>query len=112
MSSEKSFGARLKALRRALGVSQEELASRCQRSVEAISNIERGLNFPSFDLLIGIASALGIGVGLLFDEESTDARAILLAKADANLRSLGDEDLDVATRQIEALATRKPRAES
>jgi transcriptional regulator with XRE-family HTH domain len=112
MSSEKSFGGRLKALRRALGVSQEELASRCQRSVEAISNIERGLNFPSFELLVAIAAALQVEVGQLFEEETPSGRSELLARMMSHARSLADDDLIIAVEQIGALARARPRSRS
>ena len=43
---KKKIGLRIKAIRQAAKMTQEVLAERCDVSVEAISNIERGVNYP------------------------------------------------------------------
>lgn len=53
-------GFRIRQYRKAAGLSQENLADKTGLSVIAISNIERGVNYPSFDHFVAIANAIGV----------------------------------------------------
>jgi transcriptional regulator with XRE-family HTH domain len=64
------FAKRLKTLRVQKELSQEELARLTNLSTSFISNLERGLNAPSFESLDSIAKALEISVKELFDFET------------------------------------------
>jgi transcriptional regulator with XRE-family HTH domain len=63
----KKFGTRLRKLRREADLTQEQLASAADVSVDFLSLVERGINAPSFDNLEKIARALGVTVRELFD---------------------------------------------
>ena len=66
-----AFGPRLRRFREAAGLTQEELASRANLSVKAISSLERGVRRrPYPHTLRSLAEALGL---------SEDERAALLA---------------------------------
>ena len=55
------FGVRLRALRSAAGISQQELAERSGLSIRAISNLERGrTRWPYRHSLKRIADSLGL----------------------------------------------------
>lgn len=52
------FGAHLRELRTAGGLTQGQLADRCRSNVPFISNLERGLTAPSLAMLLRLAEAL------------------------------------------------------
>lgn len=60
------FGKRLRQLRRQKDLTQEQLAEVTGLSVDSISNIERGINAPSFQTLERLAKALSVSVAELF----------------------------------------------
>lgn len=62
-----TFGRKLKALRKAKGLTQEQLADQTELTVESISNIERGIFGPKFDNLERIAKVLDVQVKELFE---------------------------------------------
>jgi len=66
------FGQRLRQLRRQNDLTQAELAETVGVSVEFISNLERGVNAPSFDTLESLAEALHVRVKALFEFESKE----------------------------------------
>jgi transcriptional regulator with XRE-family HTH domain len=63
---EKQLGKRIAELRRAKGLSQEQLAAKTRYSTEFISLVERGLNAPSVAGLARIAKALRVEIRDLF----------------------------------------------
>lgn len=65
----RALGRRLKELRRQKGLSQEELAGRIGMSVDAISNVERGVTFTTLDTLVKVAAALEVSLVTFFDIE-------------------------------------------
>lgn len=113
MDLKNRVASRIKTFRDRSGLTQEELAERTERSVDAISNLERGVSLPSFETLERLSAALGVPVRDFFDfgeAEETSRRTQLLAALGAVARTLNDDDLEVAVRQIEALAERsKPQ---
>jgi transcriptional regulator with XRE-family HTH domain len=68
------FGNRLKAIRLARSMSQEQFAELLQISVDFLSLIERGINAPSFENLEVFSTQLGIPVHELFVFEDIAAR--------------------------------------
>lgn len=63
---KKQFGKRLKIIRLAAKMTQEQLADSVGVTIESISNIERGIHGPSFDTLEKIADVLKVSVKNLF----------------------------------------------
>ena len=69
------FGERLKTLRQAKGLTQKQLALQLGLSKSVVSSYENGFRYPSFDVLIKIASVfstttdylLGVGHDELLD---------------------------------------------
>lgn len=64
------FGTRIRILRLARGLTQEELAERADISVDFLSLIERGRNVPSFENLEQLARALRLTIAELFQFEN------------------------------------------
>ena len=65
-SIEKQFGQRIKELRLAKNLSQEELAYRASVHRTYLGSIERGERNPSLKNITGIAQALGVTLSELF----------------------------------------------
>lgn len=67
-----SFAQKIKILRKKQNLTQIELAQLCDISTSFLSNIERGVNAPSFDVLESLANALKVKVKDLFDFEKSN----------------------------------------
>ncbi len=65
-----TFGKNLRRIRRQKDFTQEQLAEAAEISVEFLSNIERGINAPSFETLDKLAGALGVPVKAFFEIDS------------------------------------------
>ncbi len=63
------FGKRLRKIRRQNDYTQERLAELLGVSVEFVSNMERGVNAPSFETIEKIAEALNLPFTELFTFE-------------------------------------------
>lgn len=63
----KAFGNVLRQAREGAGLSQEELAERCEKHRTYVSLIERGRNAPTIVTLLALADALGIPPGDLIE---------------------------------------------
>ena len=61
------FGKNLRKIRRRDDLTQEKLAEILGISVEFVSNMERGVNAPSFETIEKIAKAFDLPVNQLFD---------------------------------------------
>jgi transcriptional regulator with XRE-family HTH domain len=66
-SLRKQFGGRLKSIRLAHELTQEQFAELVGISVDFLSLIERGINAPSFEVLERMAQKLKLRVRDLFD---------------------------------------------
>ncbi|MHB1313017.1 MAG: helix-turn-helix domain-containing protein [Gemmatimonadaceae bacterium] len=110
MKLKDRVAARIKALRRGRGLTQEDLAERIERTVDAVSNLERGVSLPSFDTLERLARALHAPVRDFFDDDGrgrvSAKRAALTATLADYARSLPDADLELAVEQVKAIAAR------
>jgi transcriptional regulator with XRE-family HTH domain len=73
MSARRSFsGSRLRDLRRDAHTSRTVLAFAVGRTVDSISNYERGLTTPSADVLARLADFLGCSPDEFFELEAID----------------------------------------
>jgi transcriptional regulator with XRE-family HTH domain len=62
----KRFGKRLRQIRRHKDLTQEQLAEAVGITAEYLSNLERGVNAPSFETLEKLAEVLEVDVTELF----------------------------------------------
>ncbi len=69
-----ALGKRTRALRERKGMTQEQFADRCGISVSFASLLERGERSPSYETLVQMADALGVGLADLFREGAVDER--------------------------------------
>lgn len=75
---------RLRALRTSMGLSLDELASRCHLSASTISRVETGKRGISLDILVPLAAALQVDLDILLDvdtDEDVVIRPTALASA-------------------------------
>lgn len=107
MDLKKRVGQRIKAYRKARGISQELLAERIGRSKDAVSRIERGSNLPNLITLLDIAAILDTSLSHLVDEtltaQKSEKREALIAQALAKLSQLKTGELEKAVRVLDAL---------
>lgn len=66
MDLKTNFGKQLQQLRTHADLTQSQLAEACDVSIDTISNIERGIHGPRFELLERLANSLNIPVYALF----------------------------------------------
>jgi len=64
-----AFGRRVRKLREAQRLSQEQLAERAGMHRTYLSSLERGQRNVGLDNIIALAQALGVSAARLFDEE-------------------------------------------
>ncbi|WP_244001837.1 helix-turn-helix domain-containing protein [Methylobacterium sp. J-088] len=102
------IGLRVRQAREAAGLTQEKLAELVDRTKEAISNIERGVNYPAIDTLQRISNAVGMPMGYLL-AESSGSRSLdeLKAIIDTKIRDMNDADLRFIVSMIDGLTTYK-----
>ncbi len=61
------FGANLRKLRRAQGMTQEDLAGHCRLHPTQLSKIERGKSVPGGETVVKLVGALGTSAAILYD---------------------------------------------
>ncbi len=87
-----SVGADIRAVRKSRSMTLSELATKLDRSVGFLSQIERGLSQPSINDLRTIAELFDVPIGFLFGEHSGDsAEARHIVRAGGR-RQLGNID--------------------
>ena len=84
------FGENLKAMRKAKGYTQQELAMKLNVVRQTVSKWEKGLSVPDAEILVEIADVLDTDVSVLLgkevsDEESRDEVALQPAKISEQL---------------------------
>ncbi len=75
------FTENLKFYRKNAGLSQQELAEKCDIATNYLSEIERGLKFPSVELIERLSKELNIPAYLFFlDEKKSEIDDIIIKK--------------------------------
>lgn len=69
MADDNRVGSKIRGLREQLDLSVEQLAERCDCSVELIEQLESGEVPPSLAPLVKITRALGVRLGTLLDDD-------------------------------------------
>ncbi len=103
MTTDMRFAKILRALRDHKKFSQERLAEYAKRSTDAISNLERGISLPSYDMILSLADAMELTPGDFFPKSEDPHRSQLLSLLLSNARELSDDDLKIAIDQVAAL---------
>lgn len=118
MGIKREVGMRIRAIRKLRGLTQEELAERIERSVEAVSNLERGKSLPGFETLKRLSRFLDVPIRDFFDFRTDDDggggdahHRELLTGLMRVARRLQTRDLAIALDQIKALAQRGPNGQ-
>lgn len=107
------IGLRVRQAREAAGLTQEKLAELVDRTKEAISNIERGVNYPTIETLQRIADALDVSLSYLL-QESQGSRAYdgLTAKIYNKTKGMSEKDLEFIIAFIDRLKAYKDESQS
>lgn len=105
MNQRKLFGKRVKTMRRAARLTQEELAEAAHLNPKYLGQLERGEKSPSFEVLIELARNLRASPGLFFDfeREENDDKA-LRRKIDALMQNCGVPQLQLIHKLVKAIS--------
>ena len=102
-----AVGLRIKHARAAKGLSQAQLAEEAGRSIEAVSNLERGISLPPLERMEKICEILGISLATAFEKAPNNRaerhRQNQLLEIQLICRSLDDQRLTIAVNQLRAL---------
>lgn len=109
----KIIGLRIKRAREGVGLTQEALAERVDRTKEAVSNIERGINLPSLDTLQRICEVVEMPITTIL-EESNRSQSFIDTKAqiDAVLMTMGEDELRFCLSIVKLVASRRTGTEN
>ena len=101
------IGLKIKAIRQEAKITQEVLAERCNISVEAVSNIERGVNYPHFETLIQITKVLGCSLCDILDDslDKNISRKRIFEEAAliSSIKKLSDDQISTLIKVVDAL---------
>jgi len=61
------FGLRVQGLRRRVGMTQQQLADAIGKSLDTVSNVERGVSSTRIETMDKIATVLGVSLAELFE---------------------------------------------
>lgn len=100
---EKSVGQRIKEYREKAGVSQEQLAERIGISITSMSNIERGVNYPSFNNFISILRSIDATADHILCDIIPASRDVKVSELNDKLNSLTQEQQDQILTVVDAL---------
>jgi transcriptional regulator with XRE-family HTH domain len=106
MEAKRAIGIRVREIRKLRGLTQEQLAELLDRSVEAVSLLERGQVSPNFETLERLGERLGISLKDLVDVPGGDnpRQAELIIQLTEIARTLDEDRLRIAIEQIRSLS--------
>jgi transcriptional regulator with XRE-family HTH domain len=99
-----SLGRRIRTLRKARGWTQEELGKQADTSYKFLGEIERGVQNPSFTILVRVAGALGVKLPELFRFESEGLNRKNVETSLINIiKNLPDDEIERVLTMLKAL---------
>lgn len=101
--TDNSFGRHVRSLRRARGLTQEELAERCGLSPDTIRRLEHGSFSPSLDTLRKLCAGLDMLLSTLFEGYELGKRSAVRDLLDA-IERLAPKVRQALTSFVQALA--------
>ncbi|QCO08138.1 XRE family transcriptional regulator [Azospirillum brasilense] len=112
MERTQEFGRMLRTLREQRNLTQEDLAELIDRSVQAVSKMERGLTLPKLETLIRISEKLNVPLRELvsaFDpnESADQTRISFEALIIESSRRLDIRDLSIVAKVVDAFPNKK-----
>jgi len=99
-TTKQLLGSRIKELRRARGLSQEELAELIGIEPQHMSRIETGGSAPTVERMEKLCAVFGIELRVLFDFGHLADREPQLESIEKMLKDLDENDLKVVYRVI------------
>lgn len=113
MDLKQKFGRQIRAVRKAKGLTQEQVAELIDRSTRAVSDLERGKSLPRPETLVVLSERLEVPLRSFFDFEVKGAgdpkRADLLAEIDATVHQLDNRELEIVVQQAKGLLSLRKR---
>jgi transcriptional regulator with XRE-family HTH domain len=107
VDNKRQIGMRVRAYRLERHLTQEQLAERLERSVETISNLERGKSLPSEATLRRLARCLDVSLQDLLIDRNTDntkGRPIEFYQSAELLKMMDQRKLKLAYAILKAIA--------
>ena len=98
-----AIGARIKAARERVHLTQEQLAEIVDISPTHMSVIERGVKTPKLDTFVRIANALGVSTDALLQDVVVPANESILAELSVRIGRLPQKDQERILNAIRAL---------
>jgi len=100
----KLFGKRVRTIRRAANITQEDAAERAKIHPKYLGEIERGEKRPSFEAILALAKALGTSPAAFFqfDKEESNEK-VLRKKIDALISGATADELQRVYRVLRAM---------
>ena len=98
-----AIGARIKAARERVHLTQEQLAEIIDISPTHMSVIERGVKTPKLDTFVRIANALGVSTDALLQDVVVSANESILAELSVRIGRLPQKDQERILNAIRAL---------
>ena len=98
-----AIGARIKAARERVHLTQEQLAEIIDISPTHMSVIERGVKTPKLDTFVRIANALGVSTDALLQDVVVPANESILAELSVRIGRLPQKDQERILNAIRAL---------
>lgn len=82
---KESLSLKIKAIREVSGLTQEELAEKCDVSWRTISNLERGIVMPSLQLICKLSKQFNISIDELFNNKIQTNKSLARLKKESEV---------------------------
>ena len=96
-----AMAARIKALRRSAGMTQEQLSEKANIATQYVSRLENAHQVPSLYVIVEVARALGTSPSVLLGDAIPDGQSPRLTRMIAMLSTLGEEDAAFIETQLD-----------
>ncbi|GJD57069.1 helix-turn-helix domain-containing protein [Methylobacterium dankookense] len=104
----KIVGLRIKRARENAGLTQETLAELADRTKEAISNVERGVNLPSLETLNRICEITNVNIGMMLEDTDRSPNFVdLKMQIDLHLLKLTENELKLLLTILDAISEQR-----